>query len=141
MRRYKSLFRYWTLKQLENAKQYKKSSKQYSFDTSNVTKTLKFPKRLLRMSEIIMECDEQEGLQTPPAFNEFEVLGRAQQKDIEDEVVSQGSNKVKVSIEFANFIGHLNKNASIVVLSCLNFFFCTYLLFMNILKPMNPRGL
>jgi hypothetical protein len=104
MRRYKSLFRYWTLKQLENAKQYKKSSKQYSFDTSNVTKTLKFPKRLLRMSEIIMECDEQEGLQTPPAFNEFEVLGRAQQKDIEDEVVSQGSNKVKVSIEFANFI-------------------------------------
>jgi hypothetical protein len=33
------------------------------------------------MFEIIMECDEQEGLRTPLAFNEFEMLGNAKQKD------------------------------------------------------------
>ena len=29
------------------------------------------------MSKIIIECDEQEGLRTPPTFNEFEMLENA----------------------------------------------------------------
>jgi hypothetical protein len=94
------------MKQLENAREYKKLSKLYSSNTSNVTKALKFLKRLLSMSKTIMECDEQKGFQTPPAFNEFEVLEGGKQKDIKDKIVSQGSHQVKVLFELANSIGY-----------------------------------
>jgi hypothetical protein len=49
-------------------------SKRNSSDTSNITKALNFQGRLLMMSKTAIEYDEQEGLQTPPTFNEFEVL-------------------------------------------------------------------
>jgi hypothetical protein len=64
-KRYKSSFRYSTMKELQNASEYKRSSKKDSSDPNNVKKTLKFLKRLLKMSETIMECNEQEGLRTP----------------------------------------------------------------------------
>ena len=84
------------MKQLENAREYKKLSKLYSSNTSIVTKALEFLKRLLSMSKTIMECDEQKGFQILSAFNEFEVLGGGKQKDTKDKTILQGSHQVKV---------------------------------------------
>jgi hypothetical protein len=70
-RRLKSSFRYSTMKQLENAREYKRSSKRDSTDTNNVIRTLKFSKSLLKISEIVTESDEHESLKSPSPFNEF----------------------------------------------------------------------
>jgi hypothetical protein len=50
-----------------------------------------------------LESDDQEGLQTPTPFNEFEVYGASTQMDIEDEEedASTGSFKAKVISDFA----------------------------------------
>jgi hypothetical protein len=84
------------MKQLENAREYKRLLRKDSTGRRNDTKPIRQSKRLLQMSKIVLESDEQEGLKTPPAFNEFEVLGDAKQKDIEDETVSIGPHQIKV---------------------------------------------
>ena len=75
------------------ARKYQISSKQNNSDTSTVTKTLNFPGRLLMMSKTTMECNKQESFQTPPAFNEFDVLEGAKLKDIVDKTISKGSSQ------------------------------------------------
>jgi hypothetical protein len=74
-RRYKTSFRFSTMKQLESAREYKSSA-------SNVTKVAKVPKRALKLPKSISESDEQDGLQTPIPFNEFEVFKGAKPMDV-----------------------------------------------------------
>lgn len=70
----KSSFRYLTMKQLENAREYKKL-KNDSTGRRNDTKPVRQLKKLLQMSQLALESYEQEGLQKPTSFNEFEVYG------------------------------------------------------------------
>jgi hypothetical protein len=57
-RRFKSSLRYSTMKELQNVGEYKRLLKKESNDPSNVTKASKLSKKLLKMSETILESDE-----------------------------------------------------------------------------------
>jgi hypothetical protein len=46
------------MKELKNAREYKKTSKKGTSDCSNVTKALTFSKRLLNMFETVTHCNE-----------------------------------------------------------------------------------
>jgi hypothetical protein len=80
-RRYKTSFRFSTMKQLESAREYKRMLRSES-SASNVTKVAKVPKRALKLPKSISESDEQDGLQTPIPFNEFEVFKGAKPMDV-----------------------------------------------------------
>jgi hypothetical protein len=91
------------MKQLENAREYKRLKKKDNTGRRKDTKLTRQSKRLLQMSQSILESDEQEGLQIPIPFNEFEVYGTSTQMDTEDEEedASVGSFKAKVISDFA----------------------------------------
>jgi hypothetical protein len=91
------------MKQLENARQYKRLKKKDSTSRRKATKPARQSKRLLQMSQSVLESDEREGLRTPIPFNEFEVHGASTEMDIEDEEedASVRSFKAKVFSDFA----------------------------------------
>jgi hypothetical protein len=102
-RRKKSSFRYSTMKQLENARKYKRLKNKDNIGRRKDTKPTRQSKRLLQMSQSVLESDEQKGLRTPTPFNEFEVYGASTRMDIEDEEedASAGSIKAKVISDIA----------------------------------------
>jgi hypothetical protein len=104
-RRYKTLFKFSTMKQLESAREYKKMLRSEN-SAGNITKAAKVSKRALKLSETISESDEQDGLQTPMPFIEFGVFKGAKPKDVEEEVDLRRSDQVKVMLEFSYCIGH-----------------------------------
>jgi hypothetical protein len=53
-RRRKSSFRYSTMKELKNAREYKKSVKKSSDEPSNVAKTLEYPRKLMKKLDTII---------------------------------------------------------------------------------------
>jgi hypothetical protein len=79
------------MKQFENARKYKRLLRKDSTGRRDDTKPARQSKRLLQMSKTVLESNEREGLKTPLIFNEFEVLGNAKPKDIEDKTVFIGS--------------------------------------------------
>jgi hypothetical protein len=64
-KRFKSSFRYSTMKELKKAREYKRAMKKSSDEPSSVTKTLRVVKKL----DTIGNANLEKGFQTPPPFN------------------------------------------------------------------------
>jgi hypothetical protein len=64
-RRKKSSFRYSTMKELKKAREYKKSSQKNGNEPNSVAKTLRYPRRVSKKSNIVVISSPEEGFMTP----------------------------------------------------------------------------
>jgi hypothetical protein len=80
IRRYKSLFRYSSIKGLKRARQDSKKFLKGIYDPNSVTKALKFSKWLLERKIITIECVIDEVRETPPLIFEIHEEGGDKEK-------------------------------------------------------------